>query len=256
MSKVAITGAAGGMGRATLSALERTEHEVLPVTHREHEEIDGVVADITDPESIEAALCDQDIVIHLAGEPDPDAEWERVRTVNIDGTRNVYEAAVANDLERVVFASTNHVTQMHTVPHGESWEGMVDDPDPIRIGDEVRPDSYYAISKVAGEAASSFYTDRYDLKAIDLRIGWFLRPEELVEKFEKTDLGHYARAMWLSPRDWRHMTRRVVEADLPDRHITVNCLSQNTHAYLSVVEARRTLDYRPQDNSHELLDDA
>jgi L-arabinose 1-dehydrogenase [NAD(P)+] len=90
------------------------------VTHQEHADIDEVVADVTEPESIMRALEGCDVVIHLAGNPDPDADWEDVRHVNIDGTQSVYEAAIANNLERVIFASTNHVTHMHNVPIGET----------------------------------------------------------------------------------------------------------------------------------------
>ena len=56
-----------------------------------------------------------DILIHLAANPSQSAEWDSVVGPNIEGTYNAYEAAVRNDLDRVVFASTNHVVNMHAV---------------------------------------------------------------------------------------------------------------------------------------------
>jgi L-arabinose 1-dehydrogenase [NAD(P)+] len=48
--------------------------------------------------------------------------------------------------------------------------------------------------------------------------------------------------------------RRAVEADISERHVTVNACSPNTENYLSLVEMMRTLGYRPRDGSSEALD--
>ena len=49
-------------------------------------------------------------VIHLAGNPSPEASWEEVLGANIVGTRNIFEAARVCRVARVVYASSNHVT--------------------------------------------------------------------------------------------------------------------------------------------------
>ena len=255
MARIAITGAAGRVGRETLAAFEDTEHEIQAITHRERQGIDSIVADVEEYETIERALRGCDVVIHLAGNPSPGADWERIFHVNIDGTRNVYEAAVTHGLERIIFASTNHVTHMHNVPQNGEWDELVSETKPIRIGDPIRPDSYYAVSKVTGEALGSYYADRHGIEVIDLRIGWYLTREELQERQDEPEsIAHYARAIWLSPRDCRHAMRRAVEADLTDTHVTVNVCSRNAEGYLSLVETMRSLDYRPRDDSSEVLE--
>ena len=46
-----------------------------------------------------------DAVIHLAGNPSPRTSWASAQRLNIDMTANVYEAAAAQGVRRVVFAS-------------------------------------------------------------------------------------------------------------------------------------------------------
>ena len=46
-----------------------------------------------------------DVVIHLAGASSLDVDWE----TNVQGTEHVYDAAVENGIDRVVFVSSNHV---------------------------------------------------------------------------------------------------------------------------------------------------
>lgn len=256
MTTIAVTGAAGRIGRETLDALDGTDHGVRPITHRAHDAIDGRIADVTDLDAMVDALDGCDAVIHLAGNADPDANWGSVLSVNVDGTRTVYEAAVRTGCDRVVFASTNHVTHAHNLPPGGTWDDLVADTDPIRIGDPIRTDSFYAVSKVAGEALGDYYAHRHGIAALDLRIGWYLTRDELAAKQSEPDpVAHYARATWLSPLDCRHAMQRAVDAALPDRHVTVNLTSRNAENYLSLVEARRALDYHPRDDSSEVLAD-
>ena len=254
MARIAVTGAAGNVGRETLAAFEETAHEVTPITHRERD-LDSVVLEVEDRAAVADALAGHDAVIHLAGNPSPDAEWDGVLGVNVDGTYSVYEAAVEHDLDRVVFASTNHVHQFYNVDDYESPESLVDRPRAVSPDEPVRPDSYYAVSKVAGEALGTHYADRHGLEVVNLRIGWLLDEAALREKqAERESLARYARAMWLSPRDCQHAMRRAVEADLSENPLTVNLTSDNREQYLSLTETRRGLDYAPRDDSAGALD--
>lgn len=251
--KVAVTGAAGNVGRQALDALG--DHDLTPITHREHDDIESEVLEITDADAVRAAVGGQDAVVHLAANPSPSADWDSVHEVNIDGTHTVYEAAREAGVDRVVFASTNHVTQMYNAADPERPESMVERPDPVHPDEPPRPDSFYAVSKVCGEALGSYYADRHGMEAVDLRIGWLLTREELRERQEGDEaIGRYARAMWLSPRDCRAAIRRAVEADLPEDHATVNAVSRNGERYLSLVETNCTLGYRAEDDSAVVID--
>lgn len=249
MTRIAVTGAAGSVGREALRGL--ADHEVSPLTHREHDDIDGDVVEVTDPDSIGPALAGHDVVVHLAGNPSPGAEWDSVLEVNIDGTYNVYEAARRHDVRRVVFASTNHVSQMHGIGDPTRPETMAEDAPTVRPGDPTRPDSYYAVSKVSGEALGSYYADRHGIEVVDLRIGWLLTEAQLRERQDEDNPGvsRYARAMWLSPRDCRDVVEKAATADLTESPLTVNAVSRNSERYLSVTETMRELGYEPRDDS-------
>jgi len=254
--RVAVTGAAGSVGTATLDALENTDHAVTAITHRERDVTD-VALEIEDRGAVADALAGHDAVVHLAGNPSPEAEWDAVDGVNIDGTDSVYEAAADGDLSRVVFASTNHVHQGYNIPEFgvEGYtETAGDSPRAVHPDEPHRPDSYYAASKVTGEALGSYYADRHGLGVVNARIGWLLERDQLQAKADlPPERARYARAMWLSPRDWGDFVRRSLVASLPENPLSVNVTSENADRYLSLIETRRALGYDPVDDSSTVI---
>ncbi|MFB6137053.1 MAG: NAD-dependent epimerase/dehydratase family protein [Halobacteriaceae archaeon] len=253
MADVAITGAAGNVGEETRAALA-DDHDLTLVTHRAYDDLDSTVLEIDDREAVADALAGQDVVVHLAANPSPDAAWDDVLGPNVDGTYAVYEAAVSGGVDRVVFASTNHVDQYYNVADPARPETMREDAVTVRPDDPVRPDSYYGVSKVAGEAMGSYYAGRHGIEVVNLRIGWLLTRAELADLQEEDEAAaRYARVMWLSPRDCRDVVRRAVESDLPESPLTVNAVSRNTERYLSLTETMRSIGYEPRDDSAEAL---
>jgi L-arabinose 1-dehydrogenase [NAD(P)+] len=254
MVSVAVTGAAGDVGRATLEGLAG-HHDVTPITHRERAGIDSIILDVEDRAALDAAFAGHDVVVHLAADPSPEATWESVRDVNIAGTYNVYEAARTNGVDRVVFASTNHVHQMYNIADPARPETTVEDARALHPDDPPRPDSYYGVSKVSGEALGNYYSDRHGLEVVNLRIGWLLSADDVrVKMDEPPETARYVRAMWLSPRDCRAGIRRAVEADLPASPLALNLVSANDDRYLSITETMRAIGYEPRDNSGTVVE--
>ncbi len=72
------------------------------------EGVEAVTGDVTDPDSLQAALDGIGTVYHAAGIPE---QWrkdtEEFARVNVEGTRNVVEAALAAGVERFVYTSTD-----------------------------------------------------------------------------------------------------------------------------------------------------
>ena len=72
--------------------------------------VDPVFGDVTDAPSLRAAIDGCATVYHAAGIPE---QWRRdageFTRVNVDGTRNVVEAALAAGVERFVYTSTDDV---------------------------------------------------------------------------------------------------------------------------------------------------
>ena len=122
--------------------------------------------DLMDADGLRRACADQDAVIHLAAVPGPGrAAPAELLTLNVIGTVNVLEAAVACGVERVVLASSAAAT-------GFSFQTHDIVPRYLPI-DEEHPDApqdEYGLSKLLAEATCKRYTDRHGLSTICLRI--------------------------------------------------------------------------------------
>ena len=257
MVQIALTGAAGNVGREVLGAFG-DENDVVPFTHSEHDDLDSELLDVTDSDEVTGKLDTFDVVIHLAGASSPDADWETVSETNIQGTKNVLDAAVENGIDRVVFASSNHAVG--------TYNSEDDDPESMTTGyaqtvgadAPTRPDSFYGVSKAACEGLTKFYANVHDLEIVNLRIGWYMSEDDLREVAgddtnpEKT---RFARATWLSPHDCRDIHRKASIVDLPKNPVTVNAVSRNDERFYSITETMRLLDYEPRNNAAETLDD-
>jgi L-arabinose 1-dehydrogenase [NAD(P)+] len=253
MGRIGITGAGGTVGRAILDAFD--DHEIVPYTHSEHEDIDSVLLDVTDPEDVQGTLDDVDGLVHLAGASEPDADWEAVVDRNVLGTKHVLDAALDHDVDRVVFASSNHAVGMYNAVDADPERMTTDYAHPVGPDAPTRPDSFYGVSKVACEGLTDYYADAHDIEVVNLRIGWFMDEEQLRTTVDEADpeRARFARATWLSPRDCRDVHRRAVTADLPDSPVTLNAVSANDERVHSITETMRTLGYTPRDNSASVL---
>ncbi|MDH5795501.1 MAG: NAD(P)-dependent oxidoreductase [Candidatus Bathyarchaeota archaeon] len=187
-------------------------------------------------------------VVHLAADARVSASWNSVLKRNIIGTYNVFEAARRSGVRKVVFASSNHACGF-----------SVKESDLVGPDAPVRPDSLYGVSKVFGEALGRYYSDRFGLSVICLRIG-FVRSRELGTFFreilsgERTDTvcpGEKLAAMWISGRDVAQLIHRSLETDL--KFGIFYGTSDNTPAVLDISDAKQELGYEPQDRLEDHL---
>ncbi|MEY7851364.1 NAD-dependent epimerase/dehydratase family protein [Natrarchaeobius sp. A-rgal3] len=257
MTNVAITGASGTVGREAIEAFSGREEKLTLFSHSETEDLETTPIEITDRGAVFDALEGQDVVIHLAANPDPRAEWDAVSGPNVEGLYNVYAAAVENDLERVVFSSSNHAVNMDNAVSSIRPESTVGNPDVVRPDDPPDPDTYYGVTKVVGEAMGSYYAKRHGLDVVSLRIGWLLTRDELREECADRDGAgeRYARAMWLSPEDCRRVIEAAATHSLPKTPLTAHGISDNADRFLSLTETMLALGYRPRDDSRAVLED-
>ena len=231
--RVLVLGAAGKIGRALREGLRGRYRlmrlaDIVPQAPAEPGE-DCVDAELTDMAALAKAMDGIDCVVHLAGvsvEPD-ERQWEQVLPANIVGTHNVFEAARQAGVSRVVYASSHHAI------------GFYRREDTIPAGVAPRPDSFYGVSKVFGEAIGRLYADKFGLSAVSLRIGAY-RPEP-------TEPRHLS--VWISPRDMVELIRCSIEA--PSIHYCVAYgISANDRSFWDNREAA-ALGYAPRDNAED-----
>lgn len=116
--RVLITGGTGFVGGWTAKAMAEAGHKVRFLVRREtrlHTTVgtlgvdvsDYAVGDITDRESVEAALDGCDAVVHSAAMVSTDPkEADTMMAINLEGTRNVLGTAVAWGLDPIIHVSS------------------------------------------------------------------------------------------------------------------------------------------------------
>jgi uronate dehydrogenase len=200
--------------------------DVAPVDAGPGEE--AVTASVTDMAAMTEACRGADAVIHLGGIPS-EAAWDIVLDVNINGTYVVFEAARRAGVPRVIFASSNHAVGF--TPKSEF---------PVPDYAFPAPDTYYGVSKVAGEALAALYSHRHGVDAICVRIlSCFPRP--ITTRMLST---------WLSPDDAGRLFEACLTAPSPGFRVIFG-VSANTRGGWVSLAAARALGYEPQDDAEE-----
>jgi len=242
---VLLTGAMGRVGQAILGGIGDAEaYDWRLLAHNppaEEPDHPYTVADVIDEAAMHEVTEGVDAVVHLAGDPRPEAPWDSVLENNVHGTKVLYDACVENGIERMVYASSNHA-----VGHYETDRK----PDLYRKHDDFRLDgtelpragNFYGISKATGETIGRYYHDEHGITVCNVRIG------NLTEGHPPVDYER-GQAMWLSSRDCAHLHDRALTADYD--YETVYGISDNDRKYYSLERAKQVLGYEPRDDSAE-----
>ena len=226
--RLLLTGAAGALGRMLRPRMKRY-CETLRVSDLaamdpagDGEEV--VVAPLEDEAAMYELLDGVDAVLHFGG-VSIEKPFGTVLPANIVGAYNLYEAARRRGTQRIVFASSNHVTGFYG--QGETIPAHV----------VPRPDSYYGLSKAFGENLAQFYFDRHGLETVSIRIGSCL-PEPL-------DRRHLS--SWISHDDMERLLVAALAAPVVG-HSIVYGMSDNSTTWWDNTLAKH-VGYRPQDSS-------
>lgn len=120
-SLVLVTGASGMLGRAVAAELLSRGHRVRTF-HRGSTTLEGtelIRGSVTDRSAVDRAVDDADAVVHLAAKVSFTGDWEEFAATNIDGTRNLLEAARAANVPDFVFVSSPSVAHLGSSIVGE-----------------------------------------------------------------------------------------------------------------------------------------
>jgi nucleoside-diphosphate-sugar epimerase len=148
--KALVTGGTGFLGRQLVRELARRGHPVTALvrpaasTAALPADVRVVRGDVTEPETLHAAVAGQEVVFHLAAMVGGrQGGWEAHEAVGVCGTRNVLDAAAAADVPRFVHLSSLVVHGPH--PAGELLTER------IGYDTDVRPWDHYARQKILSE---------------------------------------------------------------------------------------------------------
>ena len=164
-----VTGAAGFIGSHLYDRLRKDGHEVMAVDNLSTgslANVQGAKVEFVDVREL-GKLIDlfnqfkPDVVFHLAAlariQPSIEDPIE-AHDVNLTGTLNVLQASRITGVKRVVFSSSSSI-----------YGGTIREGEGIDEDDVKRPESPYALQKLAGEDYCALFSRLYELETVCLR---------------------------------------------------------------------------------------
>ncbi len=232
MNKVALSGAGGNVGRILREELPKHGIDLRSaggtralVPLRDGEDV--MHGDLRDPAVVDRLLAGVDVLVHMAG-TSVERPLPEIIENNLVALHQVYEGARRHGVRRIVFASSNHAFGMYPVG------------DRLRLGAAYRPDGFYGLSKVWGEAMARMYWDKHGIEAVVLRIGTTMgRPPENRRQL----------STWMGADDLVQLVLRSVRAENVG-YAEVWGISANTRAYYDLGEGN-AIGYAPAQNAED-----
>jgi NAD+ dependent glucose-6-phosphate dehydrogenase len=236
--KIGITGAAGNIGSTLQKGLAENYrlflYDIREIkTSPPHA---SIKIDCADRESLKGAFDGLDALIHLAGNPHPDAPRHLTLRNNFLGTSYCFDEAMRAGVKKIVFASSNfyHEGDIASFLSGEMHERITLDRHPT-------PLSLYGESKVYGENLGR-HLAYLGMQFVALRIGWTI-PEDNPASVG----GSYMRAVFCSKRDLILAFTRALEVET--EFLAAFAVSDNSNGVFDLTETKKLLGFLPQDNA-------
>ena len=267
---IVVTGGSGKAGRWVVSDLRGKGHDVLSVDLTRDASAAGpsVIADLADLGQCHDVIAGAEAVVHLAAIPGPGlrADGETFRA-NMLSTYNVFSAAVACGVGRVVWASSEMVMGL---PFGTKAPPFA----PVDETIEPQPESSYALSKLLGEEAARQLSRRSGIPFVGLRISNIMEPADYAafpSYWGDVELRKWNLWSYVDVRDVAGVVRCSLEAPIEGAEVCIVAAADSVmpHAsadlmaqvfplvqlrrplegretLLCIARARRVLGYRPE----------
>jgi UDP-glucose 4-epimerase len=198
--KVAITGGAGGVGRAITARALAQGHAVVSIDRVAPSEIPSgvrfVQADMGEYDKLVDAFAGCDAVVHMAAIPSPGRHPDHVvHNNNVVGSYNALRAAVERGIMRICQASS-----VNAVGHSYSRDPRYDY-FPI---DELHPnysEEPYSLSKwICEQQADAFARRHADIRIASMRFHWVVPERAKAAQHFTVDSANVAKHLWAYTR--------------------------------------------------------
>ncbi len=237
--RILVTGAAGRIG-SYFAEHAGDKYALRLMVRGDEENIERlralgevVQADLSDLDALKQHCAGIDTVVHMAGDPAPNAVWNDLLNTNIIGTYNLFVAAKAAGVRRVVYASSIHAVSGYP-------------PDvQVKTSEPVNPGDLYGVSKCFGEALARYMAEKEGVSAIAIRIGAF-QPLEAARDAK----GLSMLDAFVSHRDLNQLLHRCIDVENV-QYAVLHGLSDNRFKRLDISDARELVGYAPQDDAAE-----
>ena len=167
-----LTGATGLLGSHIAAKLRAAGRDVRGLVRGSSDTsfldsigVDKAVGDITDADSLAAALDGVETVYHVAARVGDWGPWEEFVAVTVGGTRNMVQAAARAGVKRFL-----HISSISAYGH-PNGEGLVLD-ETAPLGYDLHKWSYYSRAKVEAEKVVWAAQERGDVPVTVIRPSW------------------------------------------------------------------------------------
>lgn len=225
--KILLTGANGVVG--TILREEIKEHTFIP--------FDLPHCDAINFDQIIQALSDCDAIIHLAWNTKTE-NWfnKNIDVTNMQMAFNVYRAALASGVKRVIVASSIHVNDL-----GIQGINKI-----IHPNDPPSPDSPYGASKLFVEHLGNYFS-KQGLEVVCVRISG-LNEDNFPQIPTEQDL--YSQKKWFSHKDCAELFRAILRAEaVPNNFSVLYGVSNNTGR---LVDTINPFGWEPHDDASKI----
>lgn len=167
--KILVTGSSGQLGSVTVNHLKAFGHEVIGIDVVQHPSTTHLV-DIQHVQEIENLTVGIDAIVHTAALHGKHYDFNYTRAafveVNIKGTLNLLNAAVANGVKKFLYMSTTSI-------YGTA---MTDEKQAVWVDETLteQPRDIYDITKQCCEQLCKDFFDKENLEASVFRVARFL----------------------------------------------------------------------------------
>ncbi|WP_339036348.1 NAD(P)-dependent oxidoreductase [Mammaliicoccus sciuri] len=236
---ILITGAFGNIGTTLIEKLKNkhlltiTDVNITSMNESQFDNCKIKKLDITNFDECKKIINNNiDIVVHLAGTPNPNASFHEVLNLNIVGTYNVFMASIGANVKKVIFASS-----------AQTIEGYPNDKQ-VSENDVTKPGNFYGVSKVTSEALASYFANDNNIDFIALRIGAFDELRKTNFKLNPRDLSAY-----ISPEDLSQIVTNCIDTSFTSHFEIINCISDNQYKRLDIYKAKKLINYQPKNDA-------
>lgn len=174
-SKILVTGGTGFLGRNLITKLKEKGYEKIKVFSRHVqnriEDVEYVQGDVRNKDEVSEAVKGEEVVYHLAAVLNENAPEELLWDVNVKGSKNVAEACIEKEVEKLIHVSSAGVL-------GETEE-------PADESSPISPETEYENSKAEAEKIIKRLIRKENLQGVIVRPAMVYGPNKYWEKIIK-----------------------------------------------------------------------